>query len=365
MKILMIVSDSMLPRRRALVDALEHLGHTVILMQPTLRGLPGRWFFAFVIAVNALIVYKTRFRKYLNKTSSAFYIYGFAIDALIKRHKDADALILIGANSRTVFWRKNPKLSYFVMTDHVNLLSKELKDYGVKIPERRVYARWNDLERLLLLEQDHIFVLGSHVKRAMVDLYGIDSQKITVTGAGPNVDIDIVRDNIKKDYHSRNILFVGLDAERKGLDLLVRAFRRVKSAYPDAILHVVGKAGTTAGGVVYHGKLSGIPLKRLYYECQVFAMPSYREPFGVVYVEAMMAKAVCIGTNVGAAPEIFVDAHSGLIIEPGDDSALTERILQLFSNHKHMKTLAENGYERAKCRWTWAIAAQRISEKLY
>ena len=82
----------------------------------------------------------------------------------------------------------------------MNLLSKAVPELGFSAPERKVSGAWNRVEKTVLADQDYNFVMGRFVKDCMVRDYGIDPQKIAVTGGGPNLDVDAERDGIAKDY---------------------------------------------------------------------------------------------------------------------------------------------------------------------
>ena len=64
----------------------------------------------------------------------------------------------------------------------------------------------------------------------------------------------------------------------------------------DATDHMIGVGGNTSDRMRYYGQLHGEPLKQLFEKLQIFALPRFREPFGVAFMEAMWAKNVCIGT---------------------------------------------------------------------
>jgi glycosyltransferase involved in cell wall biosynthesis len=258
---------------------------------------------------------------------------------------------------------KFPGVLYTVFTDHTNMLSKRLPDFGMNFPQRSVSPSWNQVERQIFNQQDHIFVLGRHVKQSMIEDYDVPSARVSIVGAGPNLDVDIERDGIEKNYTAKNVLFVGLDAKRKGLDTLKKAFAKVLQVHPDAKLNIVGPSGNNEEGINYFGKLRGEPLKELFYDSQVFAMPSLREPFGIVFLEAMWSKAVCIGTRIEAIPEIIRDGETGYIVDPNDDASLAEKIIALLSHPEDLKDKAERGYAVARSEWRWDLTAKKILDK--
>lgn len=121
----------------------------------------------------------------------------------------------------------------------------------------------------------------------------------------------------------------------KGIDDLIRALPAIRRAVPAARLRVVGDGDDRARlaalaaseGVADHidfaGRLDDTALREAFAQCRVFALPSRREGFGLVFLEAMAHGKPCVAVAAGAAPEV-VDADSGLIARPGDVAHLAE-----------------------------------------
>jgi glycosyltransferase involved in cell wall biosynthesis len=255
---------------------------------------------------------------------------GRANQRAVERERDIDAVI--GLALSPTHTKRGPGVLYALLTDHTNLLSKRRHSFGVHIPEAFVRPSWNTRERRVLDAQDHVFAMSRYVERSVAHDYGVSPNKIVVVRAGPSLDVDFKRDGVVKNYRCHNVLFVGLDPIRKGLPTLLRAFEQVARAFPDAHLDVVGVHGPPTAHVRYHGRIRGEPLKQLFYGAQIFAMPSIREPFGIVFLEAMWSGAVCIGANHSAMPEIIDDGVTGYVVEPQDERELSRRIIELFAN---------------------------------
>ncbi len=350
--------------RKSIVAALREKGCYVIEEKHTLRCLLLRPVYLILMTANAILLYGTAFRRHLDHTPVSAWVRAMANQAIVKRHKNIDAVLSLPKIVQNFHTRKRRGVRYAILTDHVNLLSKRLPDVGASSHERDTAGIWNDLERRVLGTQDYNFVMGRYVKEAMVKDYGVDPRRVAVTGGGPNLDVDAERDGIVKDYSKKNILFVGLDAERKGLPVLLRAFERVLGEFPDARLQVAGASGASGGGVIYHGVVKGPALRSLFYGAQVFALPSFREPFGIVFLEAMWAKAACVGTTLGAMSEFIEDGRTGYLVEPGDAETLGDRLLELFGDPGRLKDMAERGYRIARKRYGWERAASVISRCL-
>jgi len=117
----------------------------------------------------------------------------------------------------------------------------------------------------------------------------------------------------------RIVLFLGRIHEVKGCDLLVRAFCELAPAHPDIHLVLVGSdandltpsflAQARAAGiedrVTWLGMLSGDEKWGAFHACDVFALPSHHENFGIAVAEAMgCSKPVLISNQVNIWREI-------------------------------------------------------------
>jgi glycosyltransferase involved in cell wall biosynthesis len=325
-----------------------------------LKVLPFRAGYVMAMIVEALVTYGRRFPKLRRHTRAGNAAVRKAIAAIVRAHPGTDLVIQMGRHCAAPAGEKLAGVAYALMTDHTNMLSKRLPDFGVDFPERHTSRRWNEIERRTYNGQDHVFVMGQHVRQSMIDDYGVPPSSVTAVGAGPNLDVDIERDRSAKDYSGKNILFVGLDANRKGLPTLRKAFDAVRRVHGDARLNVVGVEGPNGDGITYHGRLYGDALKQLFYDSQIFALPSVREPFGFVFLEAMWSKTVCIGCNIEAMPEIIQDGESGYVVEPNDDQMLAERLISLLNSPDNLRRMAENAYAAARSRWGWSRVARTI-----
>jgi glycosyltransferase involved in cell wall biosynthesis len=364
-KVLLISQGEFSGVRPALMTALERSGCEVIYRRQSLRelGLRRYWCILRMIA-ESLLVYRADARQMIERTRAAYVARSRVSKALVDQHPGVDVVMLLAANSTNYWGARPPAIRFVIYTDYMNLLSKALPDYGFALDERKTHPQWNVLERQTLLEQDHIFVMGSHVKPAIESAYGIPAAKITAVGAGPGLDLDVDRDGHVKDYANRSILFVGKEADKKGLRVLLRAFSEVRKRYPDAVLHVVTGQPVSGPGVVFHGSLDPAALKNLFYTSSIFAMPAFKEPLGLVFLEAMWSKTVCIGTTTGSMPEIIRDGETGYLVEPGDHAALTARIFSLLGDPGKLQRMSERGYAAAKSYWRWDGVVERMRHVL-
>lgn len=117
----------------------------------------------------------------------------------------------------------------------------------------------------------------------------------------PNGIDDYWLDHICYDHKNfnHNVIYVGQFIKRKNVIRLIDAVLELQRVIPDIHLHLVGGGGVYEKKVqalskkysdilTYHGKIQDKNvLRNIYRMCSVFAMPSVRETFGLVYVEAI------------------------------------------------------------------------------
>jgi glycosyltransferase involved in cell wall biosynthesis len=144
----------------------------------------------------------------------------------------------------------------------------------------------------------------------------------------------------------------------KGHADLVRAVALVKNDFPTVRLAIVGAdypegSGTSrelaalaselgaSDNVVFTGHRSDVA--ELMAAADVFALPSYEEPFGLVYAEAMAMKKPVVAAKNGGAPEVVEHGKSGLLAPPGDISTLADHLSTLIRDPALRARMGDHG----------------------
>lgn len=170
-------------------------------------------------------------------------------------------------------------------------------------------------------------------RQGLVDDYEVPADKITVIPPGVNTS-EWLRPTPRVP-HDRplKILFVGGNLERKGGLLLLEAFRAVRSL--EVELHLVTRDTLPAepGLFVYNDmQPNSAPLKQLYYDSDIFCLPTYGDCLPMVLSEAGATGLPGISTRIAAIPEIIQDGATGLLIPTGDVPALVTALRRLIEN---------------------------------
>ena len=174
------------------------------------------------------------------------------------------------------------------------------------------------------------------------------------------------------------IAMIGQLVPRKGQDVLLKAFSRARIKEPK--LHLVlaysnrNAAEKTAEQTLKqlaeengcHRSISFLgyveDIQGLLRDVEMVVIPSIREPFGRVAVEAMFAKLPVIATNVDGLSEIVLEDLTGLLVPPGDADALAEAIGTLAADPELRDKLGKNGREHAIQRYSIARLATEMGQ---
>jgi len=201
--------------------------------------------------------------------------------------------------------------------------------------------------------------VASHWAAEGVEAYGIEREKIHVTGLGCNHQVDVPR----RDWSTPRFLFIGMAWARKNGEGVVEAFERLREVVPEAQLSLVGDhPEVDRPGVTGYGPLrldvasERAEVERLLRLSTCLVVPSLYEPFGMVYPEAGWAGLPSIGTVVGGCADAI--GGGGVVVDPQDSSQLLAAMSAL-CNPQLAMSLGEAARARAEL-LTWRLVARRV-----
>ncbi|HEY9852746.1 MAG TPA: glycosyltransferase family 4 protein [Leptolyngbyaceae cyanobacterium] len=191
-----------------------------------------------------------------------------------------------------------------------------------------------------------IVTFSDATRKSVVEDFQIDEEKVKVVYPGIPIQKIPAQDWSKKDREKPfQILFIGGDFERKGGQDLLEVF--LEHFGEQAELHLVTQAPVKCNHprVHIHDDVKAYTPKwlALYHQADMFVMPTYAEPFGWVFIEAMAAGLPVIATRVNAIPEIVSHQETGFLVNPGDRAELACRISQLIDNPNLAREMGEKG----------------------
>ncbi|MDQ4024613.1 MAG: glycosyltransferase family 4 protein [Actinomycetota bacterium] len=177
------------------------------------------------------------------------------------------------------------------------------------------------------------------------------------------------------------VVFVGRLTPHKGVDHVIAALPQA------ATLTVAGTAGhdpdlperdypsllqrlAEGRDVRFVGPVPEDRLPDLYRSARVLVLPSVHrthygkhvaipELLGLTLIEAMASGTPVIASNLGGLPEVVVDGVTGFLVQPGDRTALTQRMEQLLHDDRLAAEMGQNARDHVVSRFTWDRCAQR------
>jgi len=157
------------------------------------------------------------------------------------------------------------------------------------------------------------------------------------------------------------VLFVGRKSGPKRWESLIRAVRIVNRTRPCRLI----MAGPDEDSIpvnpqdaLFLGKEDRGGILEAYAACDVFAMLSASESFGMVFTEAWMLEKPVIGNrSCGAVASLISDGADGFLCETEEETA--QRILFLLENPNRARQMGAAGKKKTLERFTWDFIARR------
>jgi glycosyltransferase involved in cell wall biosynthesis len=131
----------------------------------------------------------------------------------------------------------------------------------------------------------------------------------------------------------------------------------VEPAYTE---RVRGRLAVLGDRVVHHGVLDRDGIARLYAGADVFVLPSWREPYGTVYGEALAAGLPVVGWRAGNLPHLVSDGVEGVVLDPGDVPALAAALDRLASDELWRAAVARAAGRRGAALPRWSHTAATL-----
>src|SRR5579864_3986942 len=163
----------------------------------------------------------------------------------------------------------------------------------------------------------------------------------------------------------------------KNIRSVIESLPVVLTHVPDSFYVIVGDGalrktyealarGMGLGDKVFlPGAISDELLPSYYESCDLFVLPSTKEGFGVVFLEAMYYGKACIGARAGGTPEVIRDGATGMLVNPSElATQLPEVILRLLKDPALRKTLGTNGRTHLGENFSFSSFRDRLEEVL-
>jgi glycosyltransferase involved in cell wall biosynthesis len=253
-----------------------------------------------------------------------------------------------------------PNTSNFVYTDHTHLANLSYPGFN----QQKLYEKWVKFERRIYQNARINFVRSTNIRQSLIDHYQQSPDKVMLVYAGSNIEPD-TSITYRKSYTDQNILFVGMDWERKGGPELLKAFLLVRQRFPNASLTIVGsKPDIQLPNCRILGQVPPSEVSQFYKSATLFCMPTRVEPFGIAFLEAMQARLPIVATNVGAIQDFIQNNWNGILVEPGDVQGIAHGIMRLIANEDICQLFGERNIRISRERYSWPVVGKKIHKHI-
>jgi glycosyltransferase involved in cell wall biosynthesis len=330
----------------------------------------------------------------LDDISNKVNVINLPIERNINLFKDLRALLLL----ILIFYKNGFSLVHSVSPKAGLLVS--IAAWVTRVPNRlhtftgQVWMTKKGMSRWFLKLLDKIIVtLNTHI---LVDSFsqqdflikeGILSKDLSIVlGSGSIGGVDVNRFQPSKKYRNLirkqlNIkddcvifLFVGRLKKEKGVFELVEAFKNVSEQHNNVALLIVGPDEErvkqeltpfldTCEELVTFVNFTKAPEKYMA-ASDILVLPSYREGFGNVIIEAASCGLPSIGSNIYGLSDAIKAGETGLLVPVKSSKLLEKEMLKLVNNDKLRNEMGLNGRKRATCNFLQDNITKKIL-KLY
>jgi glycosyltransferase involved in cell wall biosynthesis len=226
-----------------------------------------------------------------------------------------------------------------------------------------------------------IIAISKPIMQDVVDFYNIDEKKVVLIGNGMDdekftakrYDKDRVLYKYNIPYYINIVAFAGKFTHFKGIDVLIDAAEKYEQVLESVATIIMGGGELeeeikkkvkehNLKHVYFTGPLPQEEVAKIFSIASVSVVPSRREPFGLVAIEALACGTPVVATNEGGLPE-FVNEKVGSLVDVDNCRQLAAHIITAVTDNWKKKK-GQYAAEYAKESYTWSGIVKRI-ESVY
>lgn len=194
---------------------------------------------------------------------------------------------------------------------------------------------------------------------------GVPKRKIRITPTGiestPKISDKNIRELFKIDSNQKIVLYVGLLNKRKGIDLIIKTAKLLKSENITFVLvgdgperlnsiNKVSKMGLSKK-VLFTG--NRLDVYNFYNQAEVFLLPSRGEGLAGVLMEAMIYQVPIVTSNIPGTRDLVKHLENGILCETENCYCFAKSIKKVLENKELAKKFKQNGLNKIKTHFLW------------
>jgi len=258
-------------------------------------------------------------------------------------------------------------MEYYVFINYNARLSRD-DGYTPWRPSLRNEPRFIELQDGLFRSATHVFTAGEYLRQNLITASGVRADRVTTVGNGVSPNYQARMPESCANNFSYRLIFVGWDFGLKGGRDVLAAMPAIRAKFPRVELLVVGPDEAQK---VQQGALADQPGVRWlfnekvtvehYRSADLFVLPSLRDSYGFVFLEAMSQGLPCIGADINGMPEMIEHGKTGYIVPRSSPEHIAESVCTYYANPDHKRIMAEQSIQRIKELFTWDVVMQKIN----
>lgn len=222
---------------------------------------------------------------------------------------------------------------------------------------------------------NYYIAISENIKKEIISM-GVDEKKIYSGFNGVDTALyqpinSNKRNKVKKMLSIPDkeiVTFVGRLASRKGVDILIRAWKKVIRRFPDAYLLIVGsgeekmklkKLATELdliNNIRFVGEVDNVV--DYLHVTDIFSFPSRLEGAPNAVLEALACGLPVVATKIGGLVDIIYDNVNGILVSPERSDLLAQNICELLKNKNYRKKLGTKARESALSRFSFEVVSK-------
>ena len=223
-------------------------------------------------------------------------------------------------------------------------------------------------------QADRIITVSTKLKRIAEEEIRYSEKTVVINnGINPGKICSAERARISF-LGARTILSVSNLIATKGIDLNLKAISKLIARHPELKYLVIGDGPEMDNlrrlvsslnlndHVEFLGRLSHEKVMAHMALLDIFSLPSWREGFGVVYLEAMAHEKPIIACRGEGIEDVVTDGKTGLLVEPRSMDSLAEALDFLLSHPEEAQAMGERARKLVLAEYTWEKNAEKTLE---
>ncbi|AOZ91955.1 glycosyltransferase [Paenibacillus crassostreae] len=243
---------------------------------------------------------------------------------------------------------------------------------------RRMKQQSKSLKRLFSVGD--CFTVPCYAMKEELINHGCPVEKITVHYSGIDLNQFVYKERSFPSDHPIEILYVGRLVEKKGAELLIKAFQRVQQVYPQSKLCLIGDGELSnklkqlskrlhlEHKIEFKGALSHAQVAEHLEHTHIFCLPSVKDRSGNqegipnAIKEAMACGVPVVSTYHSGIPELIEDGKSGHLVAEQDVDGLAEKLIHLIEHPESWKELGKNARTKIETDFNRQVQTEKLEQ---